>query len=160
MATTSLLYNAASKFGLTDRQIFSDIVEDLSTVMRSAAGPTTGRVGSFYSIANIFAVALTNFAKQTAIRSVDRMAITGIGSRLFASYVELGRAINSWQSTREIARHLQAIRKIEGGSLMATINAIIPRRLILVGGRRLLTVSNQSRRLPCRANVFIKALLA
>ena len=73
--TSRLLHNAVRKFIFSDLQVFRDIIEDLSAIMRRSSSPTAGGMGGFYRVADIFAIAFPHLADDALLRIDDITAI-------------------------------------------------------------------------------------
>src|SRR5581483_556303 len=108
--TSRLLHNTPRKLVLTNREVFRDIVEDLSTVMRCSTGPATCSMGRLNCITNIFAVAFTNLSNDATGRTVDKAGITRIGTNLFAANEHFWRPVN--------LRHVFSITIDGGGGVL------------------------------------------
>src|SRR5579875_2590228 len=93
--TSRLLHNTLRKFAFTHSEIFSNVIQDLRTIMCRVRGPTASRVRRLDRVTNILAVALTNLSDHPSTRAIHDTAITRIRPHLLPLNKELGRAINS-----------------------------------------------------------------
>src|SRR5438128_7918722 len=85
-------------------QVLGHVVQNLGAVVAARRRPTAERgPGGLDGIAQVFAVAVANFANDLAAWAINKTRVARIGPRLFAADVHLGRAVD--RRTRLVGEH-------------------------------------------------------
>src|SRR6266568_2412207 len=99
--TPAVLRNSLRKLLFAYRQVLRDVIEDLRAIMRRANRPTSGSMGGFDGVADVFAIAFTHLADDTVLGIEDIAAIAGIWTNLFAFDKHFRRAIDGRQCSSQ-----------------------------------------------------------
>jgi len=75
-------------------KIFGDVEKNLRAIVGSGFGPAFGFAGRFDGVADVFAITEGRFAEEFAFAAVNRDAVAGIGTGLFAADVKFHGSVD------------------------------------------------------------------
>ena len=90
-----MLRDTTGEFVATRSEVFGEEVDDLRTVVRGGLGPAVGSgARGFDGVADVFAIACTDFADEIFARVINVYREAAVGARLFAIDEHFGGAVD------------------------------------------------------------------